>query len=98
MTAPYLNESSSFALQAGIWLSCGALIGAFYFRTLQWSVRLFVDGDAILPSMILQLGRLTFLAGALAVIVERFGAIPLLAATLGILIARTAALCMGERA
>ena len=98
MIAPYLNESSSFALQAGVWLSCGALIGALYFRTLQWSVRLFVGGGALLPPMILQLGRLSFLAGALVVIVGRFGAIPLLAATLGILFARTAALCMRERA
>ena len=98
MTEPYLSESPSLALQAGVWLSCGTLIGALYFRTLQWSVRLFVAGSAPLLPMILQLGRLAFITGALVLIVGHFGAVPLLAATLGILVARTTALCMGERA
>lgn len=98
MIGPYLSEPASLALQAGVWLGCGALIGALYFRALHWSVRLCVAGSAPLVPMTLQLGRLAFIAGALAVIVGGFGAVPLLAATLGILVARTAALGMGERA
>lgn len=97
MTEPYLSESTSFTLEAGVWLSCGALIGALHFLSLKWSVRLFVAGGASLLPMILQLGRLAFVACMLAVIAGRFGAGPLLTATLGILVARTSALCMGER-
>ena len=98
MTEPYLSESASLVLQAGVWLSCGALIGALHLLSLQWSVRLFVAGGAPLVPMILQLGRLAFIAGALVLIVGHFGAVALVAATLGILIARTIAIHTGERA
>jgi len=98
MIGPHFSEPASLALQAAVCLGCGSLIGALYFRALHWSVRLFVAGNAPLVATMLQLGRLAFIAGALAVIVGCFGAVPLLAATFGILIARTAALDMGEQA
>jgi F1F0 ATPase subunit 2 len=92
-----LNGYASLALQAGVWLSCGALIGALYFLALHWNARLFAFGRTPLAAMALQLGRLAVLAGALTIIVSRFGALPLLLATAGILVARTAALRIGEQ-
>ncbi len=92
------DEPASLALQAGLWLCCGAVIGLLQLRTLQWCVKLFVAGRAPLLPMVLQLGRLAVLGGALAVIVSRFGAVALLMAAVGILVMRTAALGMGERA
>jgi F1F0 ATPase subunit 2 len=97
MTELYLNEPASLALQAGVWLSCGFLIGALHFLTLQWNVRLFVAGRGPILAMALQLSRLVLLAGALALIVSRFGALPLLLAAVGIVVARTAALRLGEQ-
>jgi F1F0 ATPase subunit 2 len=97
MTDFHLNEPASLVLHAGVWLGCGILIGALHFGTLQWSVRRFVAGGAPLLLMTLQLGRLAFLAVALAV-VGRFGASAMLVAATGILAARTAALRTGESA
>ncbi len=94
MTELYLSQARPLALRASLWLGCGALIGASHFLTLQTSVRLFVTGGSPLLAMALQVGRLVLLAGALAVIVG-FGALPLLLATAGILIGRTAALRLG---
>jgi N-ATPase, AtpR subunit len=92
MSELHLNESASLALQAAVWLSCGALIGTLHFATLQRCVGLFVAGGAPLLLLTLQLGRLAFLAAALAGIAGRFGAFPLLVTAAGILVARTAAL------
>jgi F1F0 ATPase subunit 2 len=97
MTELYLSGLPSLTLQAGVWLSCGALIGTLHLLTLRWNVKLFIAGGAPLLAMALQLGRLAILTGVLAVIVSRFGALSLLVATAGILIARTAALRVGEQ-
>jgi hypothetical protein len=98
MTEIYLRESTSLALLGAAWLSCGVLIGAMHLLMLRRNVKLFVAGAAPLLAIALQLGRLALLAGALALIVGRFGAFPLLTATAGIVVARTAALRTGERA
>lgn len=97
MTAFPPGEHASLALQAGAWLSCGALIGTFHFLTLRWNVRLLALGRAPLLALAVQLGRFALLAGALAVIASRFGALPLLLAAAGILAARTAAVRLGEQ-
>lgn len=98
MTGLSPSEPALLALQAGACLSGGALIGALHLRTLQWNVTLFVRGGTPLLPMALQLGRMAILAGALAVIAGRFGAFPLLMTAAGILIVRTVALRIGERA
>ena len=90
MTSFDLTEHALLALRVGAWLGGGALIGAFYFLTLRWNVRMLALGRAPLLAMALQLGRFAFLAGVLGVIASRFGALPLLLATAGILAARTA--------
>ena len=98
MSELHFSDSALLALLAALWLSGGALIGALHFLVLRWNVRLFVAGGTPILTLTLQLGRLALLAGALAVVVSRFGAFPLLMATGGILVARTAALHMGEHA
>lgn len=98
MIEPAMNEAASLALQAGAWLCCGVLLGALHFGSLKWTVKLFVAGGAPLRLMTLQLGRLAFVAVALAAIVGRFGAFPMLMASGGMLVARTAAQRMGEGA
>ncbi len=51
----------------------------------------------LLPATALQLGRLALLAGLLALIVNAFGALPLLLTTAGIFGARVAAVQWGEQ-
>jgi F1F0 ATPase subunit 2 len=97
MMAPYFSGPALLALQAAAWLGCGLLIGMLYFLTLQWSIQLVVTGRAPLLAMTLQLGRFALVAGTLALIVSRFGALPLLVAATGILAARTAAIRMGAQ-
>ena len=92
MTGPALRE---LALQAGAGLGAGALVGVFHFLTLRWSVGLLAAGRAPLAAMALQLSRFAVLAAALAGLAMRFGAVPLLAATAGILVARAAAIRLG---
>ena len=77
-----------FALQAA-WLCGGALIGAVYFVTLHWSDTLLALGRTPLVAAAIQVCRFAFLASLLAVIAARGGALPLIAATAGILAART---------
>jgi F1F0 ATPase subunit 2 len=77
-------------IEAGVWLVFGALIGAIYFLTLRWSVRLLTLGRSPLLALVVQLGRFGAMAAMLAAVTMRFGAVPLLAATIGILVARTA--------
>jgi F1F0 ATPase subunit 2 len=77
-------------------LGAGALIGAAYFLTLRWNVRMLALGRTPLFATALVLGRFVVLAGVLAVIASRFGALPLLLATAGILAVRTAAVRLGE--
>jgi F1F0 ATPase subunit 2 len=97
MTSFHLTEYALFALRAGAWLGGGALIGAFYFLTLRWSVSTLVLGRAWLLATALQFGRFALLAGILVVIASRLGALPLVLATAGILAARTAAVRWGEQ-
>lgn len=97
MTGFHLTEHALLALRAGAWLSGGALIGAFHFLMLRRSVRMLALGRPPLLAMALQLGRFALLAGVLAAIASRFGALPLILAAAGILVARTAAVRLGEQ-
>lgn len=75
--------------QAAVWLFGGALIGAAYFCTLRWNVRLLAFGRSPLLAVAVQLGRFLLLAGSLATIADRCGAAPLLFAAAGVLAVRT---------
>jgi len=71
------------------WIAAGAIIGASHFLSLRWNLRLLAGGRSLMPALAVQLGRFAAIAAILAVIARSFGALPLLAATLGILLART---------
>jgi F1F0 ATPase subunit 2 len=89
MTGFHFTAPSLLVFQAAAWLCGGALFGAAYFWTLHLNVRLFAFGRAPLSVLALQGGRFLLLAGLLAAIADRCGALPLLSATAGILAART---------
>ncbi|MCB9930250.1 MAG: hypothetical protein H6844_12670 [Alphaproteobacteria bacterium] len=96
MTALILAEPGSLAwvLQLLVWLALGVALGAAHFLSLRWSVRWFLAGRTG-PSLALQAGRLVLLGGVLAAVAIWCGALPLLAATGGLLVARTAVLRLG---
>jgi hypothetical protein len=75
---------------AALWLAAGAVIGGVFFLTLRWNVRMLAAGRAMLPVIAVQLTRLAAIGVALTAIAVYFGALPLLAAGAGILLARTA--------
>jgi len=85
----YFPAPTFFALQTAAWLLGGVLIGAVYFWTLRFNVRLFAFGRAPFSALGLQAGRFLLLAGLLAAIADHCGALPLLLAAAGILAART---------
>lgn len=90
MTNSWLTDHASTAMvfQVFGWLLAGALLGSLYFLTLRWNVRILVSGRALLPFG-LQLLRFAVVAAALTIVARSFGALPLLAAALGLLLART---------
>lgn len=93
MTNSWLADHASMAtvFQVFGWLLAGALLGSFHFLTLRRNVYLLVSGRTML-SFGLQLMRFAVVAAALAIIARSFGALPLLAAAVGLLVARTVVL------
>ena len=83
------------ALSAGAWLAVGTTIGALYFLTLRWNVRLFVAGRSPPLALVTQLVRFIVVAGGLAVISRQFGALPLLLTAAGIVFTRNAVVRLG---
>lgn len=84
-----------FVLSGGAWLATGVLIGTCNFLTLRWNVRMFAVGQSLSLALVTQLVRFALIAGVLAIIASRFGALPLLVATAGILATRTAVVRFG---
>ena len=72
-------------------LLLGALLGAGYFVTLRLNVERYLLGRSLGPAVALHLGRL-LLAGVGFAVVAKAGAVPLLGALIGFLLARTLAL------
>jgi F1F0 ATPase subunit 2 len=85
------------ALGVGIWLAAGVLIGGFHFLTLQWNVQRFATGQSPVLALAIQLMRFVVIAGVLAIITRRFGAMPLLIAMAGIFATRTAVIRGGAQ-
>lgn len=69
------------------WLALGLLAGGLFFALLRWNVGLYARGGALWRALALGLGRLLVL-GVILTGVARYGAVPLLATALGVLIAR----------
>jgi N-ATPase, AtpR subunit len=74
---------------AAFWLAVGATIGSVFFLTLRWNVRMLTTSRAMGPVIAVQLTRLAAISAALAAIAIYFGALPLLAAGAGLLLARS---------
>jgi F1F0 ATPase subunit 2 len=85
----------AYVISAGTWLGVGATIGAMHFLTLRWNVRMLADDRPLPLALATQLARFMFTAGVLAIVAGCFGVFPLLVATAGILVARTAILRYG---
>ena len=83
------------AAMSAVWLAAGALIGGCHFLALRWSVGRFTTGGSALLVPALQLVRFAALALILGIIARRFGGLPLLVATVGILSGRAAVLRWG---
>jgi hypothetical protein len=85
------GEGGALALLAAgaAWLAAGAVVGTFHFLTLRTSAWMLVTGSSLGAALALHLIRFAITGGALFLI-ARHGALPLLAATLGILGARMA--------
>jgi len=71
------------------WLAAGAAIGTIHFFSLRWNLSRLVAGRSLLPIVVIQFARFAAVGMLLAAIIIYFGALPLLAATLGLLAART---------
>ena len=97
MTKLHFTEYDLILLvvSVGSWLAAGALIGAFHFLTLRWNVGMFAAGQSLLQALAIQLIRFAVIAGVLAIVAHYYGALPLLAATLGILAIRTVVVRFG---
>ena len=93
-----LHLAGFFLLPLCAAFGAGALIGASYFLTLRWNVRMLALGRAPLLAVALQIARFALLAAALVLIARSFGAVALVAVTAGILAARAAVLRMGAPA
>jgi hypothetical protein len=84
-------------LGASGWLAIGALAGAFFYLTLRRSAQMLATGSCVSMALALQLIRFTVMAGLLSIIARHYGAVALLAVTLGILAARTAVVRLGAQ-
>jgi F1F0 ATPase subunit 2 len=84
-----LGEGAPFVL-------LGALLGIGYFGALRSNVERYLFGRSIKAAVALHCGRLLF-AGVAFVLIAQAGAAALLGALGGFLLARTLALCSGNR-
>jgi F1F0 ATPase subunit 2 len=92
-TQGFATGEGALALLAAstAWLAAGGAVGAFHFLTLRTSVRMLATGSPLPAALALHLTRFAVTAVALSVI-ARHGVLPLLAATIGVLVARAAVL------
>jgi N-ATPase, AtpR subunit len=88
------NDALAVFVESWAWLAIGGLVGAFHFLTLRRSARMLATGSSLSVGLVLHLIRFPVIAGVL-VLVAQYGALPLLAAMLGILAARSAVLRLG---
>lgn len=88
MSNPVIHECLSFMAAAMGCFFGGTLLGLLHFASLRWSVRCLLSGQALF-SLGLQFLRFALTGGALALLARLFGAMPLLAGTLGLMVVRT---------
>jgi len=91
-----MTATSSYLSLAAAWMLSGLVFGLAYFTALRWTVEVFVDGEGRLLPAVQTLGRLVAAVLFLG-LATRFGALPLLTAFLGFLLARALALRVARR-
>jgi F1F0 ATPase subunit 2 len=84
------HELVGVLLNGGAWLAAGGLIGVFHFLTLKWNVWRLTARPLLLLPLGIQLIRFGLTAALLTTITRAYGCLALLAATTGILVARSA--------
>jgi F1F0 ATPase subunit 2 len=77
----------SLVSQFGLGLLVGIVAGFAHFGSLWWNTRIFAQSGSMLAAFAIQFARFGLLV-AVFVLLSRFGALPLLAGALGLLIAR----------
>jgi F1F0 ATPase subunit 2 len=92
--APNGDALRAFVAHVGAPLLVGGLLGAIYFLSLLWTARLLAKGPALLPLALYAL-RFVLLAVILTVTARASGATALLAAVVGLLMARMSVLHWG---
>ena len=80
-------SAGAMALSLVLHLATGFGLGLLYFRGVWWNARLFASGSPVTTAIALGLGRFIILGGLLALAALE-GALPLLATSLGVVIAR----------
>lgn len=96
MNDPVAHELLVLAAGAACWFLAGALLGLAHFHALRWTVHYMIGGRTLL-SLGLQGFRLVVTGAALTLVTRWFGAVPLLAGTLGLLAARSGLLLERQR-
>lgn len=91
-----MTDAAALVAPAAAWAVGGLLLGAGYFAVLRWTVGRFAAGGGRLTPIVLTLARLV---GAMLFFAATawYGALPLLAAFLGFLVARGCALRIARR-
>lgn len=74
------------------YLSLGFAFGAAYFAAMWWSAQLFAAGRRLPLAIALVAGRFALILALLVLVATRGGTLPLIAAAIGIIIARVVAL------
>ena len=97
MTPLYPPQHDMFmlVLTTSAWLAIGGLIGTCHYVTLRWIAHMLAAGLVLPVTVAVQLVRLAITAGMLTIITRQYGALPLLAATLGLLASRTVLVRLG---
>jgi len=85
------HEYLAFIAATAGWFAAGGLLGVVHFISLRWNVHHLVAGHVVL-ALGLQLLRFALTGTALTLSVRLFGAVPLLAGSLGLMAARTGVL------
>jgi F1F0 ATPase subunit 2 len=93
MSYAAMPECFRFIAAASGWFFAGTLLGLLHFASLRWNVRCLLGGRPLF-SLGLQLLRFAATGGALMLAAKLFGAMPLLAGTLGLMAARTGVLLL----
>lgn len=91
MSGTAVHLPPGFLSEAAGWAVAGALLGFAHFGSLRYNVHCIAGGRALLSAG-LQVLRFAFTGAALTFVAARVGAMPLLAATVGIILARGALL------